>query len=122
MERPSAVTGELAAPLSDQDLIHVETDVFRIAITPIGGRLADVELKAYRRTVDPDSPPLDLVQPGSILPGTLALGTGASDAALRYRADRNELVVHGSDAGEIVLAAKGPSGLQLQKRYRFTGD
>jgi len=116
------VTGELAAPIGDEALIRVETDVFRVAITPIGGRLADVELKAYRRTVERDSPPLDLVQPGPVLPGTLVLGGNISDAAVRYRADRSELVLQGSDAGDIVLAAEGPTGLQLQKRYHFTGD
>ncbi|HLY38708.1 MAG TPA: membrane protein insertase YidC [Candidatus Binatia bacterium] len=123
-QRPPA-TGVLGAPVGDEGLIHIETDVFRIAITPIGARLADIELKAFRRTVDRDSAPLDLVQAEGtppVLPGTLALGANAADAGLHYRTDRVELVLHGSDSGEITLAAETPTGLQVQKRYRFTGD
>jgi len=121
-EHPSPATGELAAPPGEEGLIRVETDVFRIEITPVGGRLADVELKAYQRSVDRDSPPLDLVQPGTILPGTLALGEKSSDAAVRYHADRTELELQGTDAGDIVLTGEGPTGMQLQKRYHFTGS
>jgi len=122
IEHQPPATGELAAPAGEEGLIRVETDVFRIAITPVGGRLADLELKAYQRTVERDSPPLDLVQPGPILPGTLALGENSSDAAVRYRADRTELDLQGSEAGDIVLVGEGPTGMQLQKRYHFTGS
>jgi YidC/Oxa1 family membrane protein insertase len=114
--------GELAAPVGEERPVEIETDVYRVAITPVGARLTDIELKAYRRTVSADSAPLDLVQPGPVLPGTLALGATGSDAALRYHPDRAELVLHGSEQGDVTLAADGPEGTRLQKRYRFTGD
>jgi YidC/Oxa1 family membrane protein insertase len=96
--------------------------VFHVVITPTGARLADVELKAYRRTVAPNSEPLDLVQESPVLPCTLQLGTAASDAGVAYRPDRNELAVHGADEGEVVFTADSPPGLSLEKRYRFRGD
>lgn len=119
---PPAPAGPLAAPLGETPNVEVETDTLRIRITPTGGRLAAVELKTYRRTVDPDSPPLDLVEPGPVLPGTLQLGADRSDATLQYRPDRTELSVHGTDRGDVVLTADGPDGLQWRKRYRFTGN
>ncbi len=117
-EPPSA----LSAPMGDERLIEVETDVLRIAITPVGGRLARIELKTYRQAVDPKSAPLDLVQPGPVLPGTVSIGASASDAAFTYAADRTGLALTGSEQGDVVLTATGHDGLQLQKRYRFTGD
>jgi YidC/Oxa1 family membrane protein insertase len=124
-ERRPPAKAVLGAPVGDEGLIHVDTDVFRIAITPIGARLADLELKAFRRTVERDSAPLDLVQAeGSppVLPGTLKLGANAADASLHYRAEGADLVLHGSDSGEITFAAETPAGYRVQKRYRFTGD
>jgi len=122
LEEAKAPMGEFAAPVGEERPVEIETDVYRVAITPVGARLTDIELKAYRRTVSADSPPLDLVQRGPVLPGTLALGVNSSDAALRYHPDRAQLVLHGSEQGDVSLAADGPDGTRLQKRYRFTGD
>jgi len=112
---------DLAASPGAESVI-VETDVLRVRITPTGARLASVELKAYRRTVDPDSEPLNLVEPGPLLPATLQLDPGQSDAALAYRPDRSSLDIHGAEQGEIVFVADSPDGLHVEKRYRFTGD
>src|SRR5689334_4856976 len=71
----AAPSGELAA-LPGDDAVVVDTDVLRVHITPTGARLAGVELKAYRRTVARDSPPLDLVDSGPLLSGTLQLEDG----------------------------------------------
>src|SRR5437667_10664031 len=83
-------TTALAAPADGADLIPVETGVIRAAITPLGGRRIIKKKKSYRRTVDPDSEPLELVAPGPILPLPLQLGGEASDARIVYPADGSE--------------------------------
>ena len=45
----------------DHPTVTVETDVVRATITTLGARLETLELKDFRQTVAPDSPPLDLV-------------------------------------------------------------
>ena len=71
---PSTPPTELGAPPSEQaEVVTVETDVLRATISTLGARLLKLELKQYRRSVQSDSPPLDLVQPGPILPLTLQL-------------------------------------------------
>jgi YidC/Oxa1 family membrane protein insertase len=62
------------------------------------------------------------VNPGPILPGTLALGDGRSDAAVEYRADRPSVEVHGADRATVVFSGQGPEGQRIEKRYTFTGD
>jgi YidC/Oxa1 family membrane protein insertase len=112
----------LSFVVSDQSPIVVETDVFQATLTPQGGRLTSLQLKAFRRTVQPDSPPLELVEPGPLLPLTLVLGSGASDAAVVYAADRASLSVAGANAGEIVLTGRTAAGQEIEKRLRFTGN
>jgi YidC/Oxa1 family membrane protein insertase len=114
-------SGVLSAPL-EGGVVVVETDVLRATLSSAGARLADVQLKAYRRTVDPDSEPLDLVQRGDVLPGTIQLDQKSSDAGIRYEADRTELVLSGADQGEVVFSADTQAGLHVEKRYRFSGN
>ena len=120
-QKPATPT-ELAASAEGAELIPVETRVIRAGITPLGARLGTLELKDYRRTVDPDSEPLELVASAPILPITLQLGTEASDAALTYHSDRTELKLETGEQGEIVFQAESLTGLRVEKRYRFDGD
>ena len=112
---------ELAAADTNALSVAVETDVFRARITAQGARLAELQLTGYRRSVSPDSPPLDLVQPGAVLPLTLQVDEGVSDAGVVYRPDRPALTVHGDDRQALVFAGEGPEGLRLEKRFTFTG-
>jgi YidC/Oxa1 family membrane protein insertase len=118
----SDANGYLSFLVGDQAPIVVETDVFRAMLTPQGGRLTSLQLKAFRRSVEPDSPTLELVEPGALLPLTLVLGSSASDAAVVYTADRTSLTVSGATAGEIVLTGRTAGGRDVEKRLRFTGN
>jgi YidC/Oxa1 family membrane protein insertase len=113
--------GHLAAAPGDS-VVDVDTDVFHAQITVTGGRLSSLQLKAFRQTVRADSPPLDVVQAGSVLPGTLEFEPSRSDAGIAYRADRTELVLRGDERGEIVLSGEARDGARIEKRYGFSGN
>jgi len=115
------LASDLAADPGGGGLVNVETDLCRITLTPVGGRVVGLELKGYRGSVVSDSP-LDLVEAGPILPLTLQLGPGASDARLAYRPSRTDVVVHGSESAEVVFEVRSAAGMHVEKRYRFTGD
>ena len=115
--RPS----DLAAEPGAGGFVTVDTDVFRIALTPVGGRVVDLELKGYRRSVEDDSA-LDLVETGPVLPLTLQLGPRGSDAPFAYRTSQTHVVVHGAASAEVVFDAEPAPGMHVTKRYRFTGD
>lgn len=125
--KPSApepkMAGELAAPVGEGGVI-VETDLVRAVITPVGGRLAEFELKKYRRDVGPDSEPLSLLRKGPIpiLPLALRLGNRGSDASWIYRPDREALTLRGDERGEVRLVAESPGGLRVEKRFTFAGN
>jgi YidC/Oxa1 family membrane protein insertase len=117
----AAPSGPLAAPAEGATVV-VDTDLSRATITTRGGRLQSFELKAYRETVQPDSPPLNLVGAGDILPVTLQLTDGQSDAAVQYAADVSTVQVHGSDLREVVLRGTLTDGRAIEKRFTFHGD
>jgi len=54
-----AIAPELAAAARD---VVVNTALYRATFTTLGARLKGFELKHYRATVAPDSPPLQLIQ------------------------------------------------------------
>src|SRR5262245_42425590 len=81
----------VAVPVTGKDIV-VETDLYRAIFTTAGARLKSFQLKRFRTTVNPDSPPLDLLA-GAIendLPLGLELrgpGQTVVDTAVAYSAD-----------------------------------
>lgn len=112
----------LAAPVPQATPVRVDNDVIQAAITPVGARLADVRLKKYRGTVDPNSEPLDLVKTDPVLPLTVDLGGGASDAGVIYRPAATDLTLRGDQRADVRFEGELPTGIRLEKRYTFTGD
>jgi YidC/Oxa1 family membrane protein insertase len=101
--------------------VVVETDLWRATITPRGGRLTSIALKDFRKSVDRESPPLELVEHAALLPLTVALSPGVSDAAVTYRPTSASLSLTGDATGEIVLTGS-TEALQLEKHIRFLGN
>ena len=114
--------GEVGAAPGDVPLVTIETDVYRIAITPTGARLSSLALNRFRQSIGSDSPPLDLVHPGVVLPATVTLGSDANDARVAYQPDREGLVLHGSDRGAVIFTGQDAAGAPIEKRYDFVGD
>ena len=115
-------TGDaLGVPAAGATVV-VETDVSRTTITTKGGRLLAIELKDYRETVDAQSPPLNLVRTGDVLPVALRLTDGQSDAGVDYSADVSSVEVHGNDRRDVVLRGTLSDGRAIEKRFTFQGD
>jgi YidC/Oxa1 family membrane protein insertase len=119
---PATQANAYAAPAEDARVITVDTEAFRVSITEAGARIVSLELKAYRRAVGADSGPLDIVVRQDVLPATVDLGKGFTDAAIRYRADRQTLTVGGADRGEVLFTGEAPGGMRLRKRFVFDGN
>jgi YidC/Oxa1 family membrane protein insertase len=102
--------------------IVVETDLFRAEMTSTGGRLSSFRLKKFKETVAPDSPPLDLVEKSPVLPLTVPLGPGMTDAAVVYTPDRTSLTLTGDQEGTVVLHGRTPDGRSLEKILEFKGN
>jgi YidC/Oxa1 family membrane protein insertase len=97
----------------------VEGDRYDLVLTSAGGRLESFRLKEYRENTGPDSPALDMVDVGGVLPlgvyWTRRDGSVASDQALTYdvQVSREE-----GGAFSIELGATGPDQERITKRIR----
>jgi YidC/Oxa1 family membrane protein insertase len=109
-----------ARPKAD---VVVDTPLIHAALSSLGGRLVSLELKHYRATIDPQSPLLELISPGttSDLPLAVVLrgATSSSDQALTYRPSVPGLTLSATEKGDVVLRADGSDGLTIEKRFVF---
>src|SRR5206468_2044298 len=119
--RPEPLPPETGvAPKGD---ITVDTPLIHAAFSSMGGRLVSFKLKHYRTTINPESPPLELIAAGAA--GDLPLGVvlrGAaswSDQRLAYVPSVPSLSLGPGQNGEIVLRGQSPEGLTLEKALRF---
>ena len=66
---PAAVSGVAQPKTSaDEERITIERDLYRLVVTSAGGRLESFRLNAYREDSSPESPALEMVDSGDVLP------------------------------------------------------
>jgi YidC/Oxa1 family membrane protein insertase len=130
-EAPPAAPAEAAipeapagAPPAGTD-VAVDTDLYRAVFTTAGARLKSLQLKRFRTTVDPDSPPLQMVQypvEGKLPLGVALVGAQQlSDAGVSYRADQQRIDI--PPDGSATLTFTGElAGATVRKRVEMHGD
>lgn len=123
---PAPLPGLALAPDPAAGAVVVRTPLYEARFTMRGGRLEGLRLLRYRTTIAEDSPPLEMVVPGPMgeLPLALDLGPGSPrfDTGLRYSAPTRELELGPGEEKEVVLTARGPGGLTVERRLTFSGD
>ena len=113
--------GEVAPPPAGN--LSVDTPLLAASISSVGGRLVSLRLKKYRTTIDPQSPPLELVAAGEN--GDAPLGVvlrGPSpwnDAQLSYEPSAKSLSIAGDQTGAITLHGATADGMTVEKTLRF---
>ena len=114
-----------AVPASEARHITVDTDLYTAVFTSAGARLESFQLKKYRTTVDPNSPPQETIVPGE--GGDLPFGVelrghqSKSDANAPYRVSGDGLQLKSDASGTIEFTWESDSGTVV-KRFGFRGD
>ena len=109
--------------------VTVASDLFTARIATAGGRIRSLQMKRFRAAVEPDSPPLEMIQvtDGAAFPLGVRLSTEdgrtfVDDTKVVYQPDRSELEVHGSQSATLTLRGTLPTGGVIEKTLRFSGD
>jgi YidC/Oxa1 family membrane protein insertase len=104
--------------------VVVQTPLYTAVFTETGGRLKGLGLKEYRETIDPNSPPKELV--GIHQADDLPLAFNFENhpvAALslaQYVTDQTSLVVQGSDTSKkLTFTYQVPGWLRITREYQF---
>jgi YidC/Oxa1 family membrane protein insertase len=113
-----------AAPVEPGADVVVDTELYRAIFTTSGARLKSFELKRFRTTVDPNSPPLQMVQypVANQLPLGVAL-VGAqqlADTAVAYRVDTQRADVPTGGTATVTFTGE-LSGATVRKRLEMRG-
>ena len=110
-------------------IVTIDTDLFTARLTTGGGRIASLQLKKFRTAVAPDSAPLEMIQvaQGSASPLGVRLASDdgkvvEDDTQVVYAADHEDLRVSGPRTESLTLRGTLPSGVQIEKSLRFSGD
>ena len=125
---PEDAAAQLAEkPAREGERIRVETDLYIATFTTAGARLESFQLKDYRTTVDPGSPPQETVipGPGAGLPFGLELrGATApvlNDSNALYAATVDALTLKEGESGSLEFTWHGDP-VTFKKRFTFRGN
>lgn len=126
--RQPAIPPEAAAPpASGGRDVTVETDTYRAVFTTLGGRLESFRLKEYPVTLDPESPLLEIVDPGGY--GELPLVVRVSgrqvsldDAGVAYAVSGDSVRLQAGEQADLVFRGTHTDGTVFNKTYTFSGS
>ena len=127
LDNSSKPTAQVQA---NEQLIHVETDVFKISINPRGGDVTYAALKDYPRVIDQPDDPFVLLQNGGArvyIAQSGLIGTNGpdADAAGRplYAVTQSNFKLDDGEDTLMVDLHLNQNGVEITKRYTFNrGD
>lgn len=106
--------------------ILVETDHYVARFTNQGARLKSFKLKHYRSSVDPKSPPFEMVAsvPGVPYPLGIRLQEtkAMDDEGVLYAVRGGDLKLTGDSEGTLIFQGRTPTGALLTKEFSFKGS
>ena len=114
--------------LLPRKLIEVDTELYRAVFTTHGGRLKSLQLKQYRQTAAPDSPPYEMVRAtgNDELPLGVTLdedGKAADDRDLDYTSNMpDKIEISDGEHATINLSTKTADGAIIEKTFNFIAD
>lgn len=121
---PNAAAAEVA-PLPER-IVRVEAPLYSAQFSSHGARLVSFRLKRYRTTVDPDSPPLELILPGPAGEAPFAIELRGSDgtplwrdATFPYESDAPDVVEVSDTTGAALSFRAQVRGTVVHKRFSF---
>ncbi|NPA49528.1 MAG: membrane protein insertase YidC [Thermodesulfobacteria bacterium] len=101
----------------------VDTSLYRAKITEAGGRFTSFTLKKYRQTIDPDSPPVELINAPKLgLPLEIYPTKAPGLAIAPYKAEPEELKLSSGQKGDLKLLPLILEPLTLEKVFTFQDE
>ena len=120
---PANQTSEV---FTEEKEVVIDTPLYRAIFSTGGPTIRSFELKKYRQTVHPDSPPIELVhveKDTDFFLVSFAAPSSISDKTMVYQADHQDLrLEHGGQDQDLVFQAITPEGLLIRQTFRFYPD
>ncbi len=117
-----------AAAVEEKEIV-VETDLYRAVLTNAGPTIKSLKLNQYRQTIDPQSPPIEIVGLKENIGDFLLLGfsadsgeKGALSAAVYETDPQDAHIVVGTEPREVAFRGRSADGLPMTQTLRFFPD
>jgi len=119
----SALEKTSAQPTFSEKIISIDTPLYRAEVTSLGGGIKSWNLKKYNKTADKASGPVNLVASPDKTPTlrTRLVYDSTIETAELTSTDKSIILAKG-DRREVVLRGVTSKGLNVEKRYLFTGS
>ncbi len=120
-----AAAAAAPGPAIEARHITVDTELYTAVFTSLGARLESFRLKKYRTTVDPSSPPQEIIVPGE--GGDYPFGVelrgrqNKPDSGAPYGSSVDGLDLKGDATGTLDFTWESEAGTVV-KRFSFRGD
>src|SRR5262245_42198627 len=124
---PSPQTKPPSVPVNREvKEVRVETDNYIALFTNQGARLKSFKFKNYRRAVNENSPPFDIVQSAAGVPLPLGIRWQSpmpfDDEELLYSVQGSDLKLAGDSKETLVFSGRTANGTVITKTFTFFGS
>lgn len=116
--RPVAAAS--AAETMKEDLINVQTPLYRASFSTIGGGIRKWEITKYKKTGARDSSAINLSE--NVVFGNsykTLVTTGGTLQNVALKASKNNINLTGAEKDELILTGATAEGLMIEKKYVF---
>jgi YidC/Oxa1 family membrane protein insertase len=127
--RTETVEAEVIAPAKDgaaEKYVTVETPLYRAVFSTKGGALKSFKLKNYKKSMEENSGPVELVNMNGLSDYPLAVTFPESNidvpAYTSYEADRESLALSRGSSGKVTFTVNAPGRLKVYKTFTFYAD
>ncbi len=125
----SATTGKDAQlPSAKEELVVVETPLYRATVSSRGGIIKNFELKKYRVSAEKDTRPVNINREMGIrdvFMTRISLGQKDPEVPAQtpvFKPSTQSINLLENEQGELSLTSTTPSGIGIEKKYRFSGS
>ena len=106
-----------------EELVTVETPLYRATFSSIGGGIKSWRLKGYRTELDSESAKIDIVpQTGQNYSFATAIAHEGGKTALNFLPSVKAVTISPAQDGTLSFVWVSPEGLRIEKRYAFSGS
>ncbi|MDF1579496.1 MAG: membrane protein insertase YidC [Desulfuromonadales bacterium] len=126
VENTDHLTDRIETTSTEERMLLVETDLYRLQLSSVGAVVKSIELKKYRQEADSDAPFTVINSPSLQLATLRSSGTEefslSAQTPFSLSTTASSLNLSRNDSQTVVFTARTPSGALLEKSYTFYAD
>ena len=106
-----------------EEIVEVETPLFKAEFTSLGAAIKKWELKKYGETMDANSAPVDIAKNQKNIPHVQTkLDINGTEFVIPFKPSVKTVRLEKGETGAVIFSWTSPEGVTIEKTYAFKGD